>query len=284
MYCYKIGGVGYRFETANELLESPNYGLFRIDEAGFDSLQCRHTFGFSDNYPEINGKEIFNGGSFRVFENADGYFKISQRFDEYEYKCIFFEKKNKSGGTVYFTDGGYEKLKTTAELFRIIDMMSSLLFFDALMLHASFIEYNGKAILFSADPGVGKSTQAELWRVHKNAKIINGDRAILRHTPDGWRAYGNPACGSSDICINADIPIETIVFLKQSPVNIVNELSAFDKFLRLSSQLSCGVRKATDTDKLLELTQKLAADVRIVELECTADERAVNALYEILGG
>ena len=284
MYCYVIGGVGFKFETDNELLESPNYGLFRVNEAGFDSLQCKHIYTFSDKCPEIEGNAIFNGGSFEVYETDDGYLKVSSRFDEFDYKCILSEKKGRSGGEISFTDGGYRKLKTTAELFRIIDMMSALLYYNGLMLHASFIEHNGKAILFSADPGVGKSTQADLWKKYKNAEILNGDRAILRLTDSGWRVYGNPACGSSDICVNRDVSLGAIVFLKQSPVNHVNELPAFQKFMRLSSQISCGVRKTDDTTNLLKLTESLSKDVRIVELECTADVRAVDILSAEIGG
>ena len=33
----------------------------------------------------------------------------------------------------------------------------------AVILHSAYIDYKGKAILFSAPSGTGKSTQAELW-------------------------------------------------------------------------------------------------------------------------
>lgn len=284
MYCYEIGGVGFGFDTENELLESPNYGLFRIDKDAYNRLESRHLYTFNDDFPSDVGKMIFDGSSFRVYENGDNYYKITSRVDEIEYKCALTEKKGESGGVLSFTQGGYSKLKTTAELFRLIDTMSALLFYNGLMLHASFIDFNGRAILFSADPGTGKSTQADLWHRYTDAQILNGDRVILRLTDDGWLAYGNPACGSSDICVNGCVPLDTIAFLKQSPFNRVNDLQSLEKFMKLSSQLSCGVRKSDDTNKLLKLTEKLAGDVRICELECTPDERAVRVLMDKIGG
>lgn len=284
MYCYEIGGVGFGFDTDNELLESPNYGMFRISEEEYNQLEHRHLYTFDGDFPTETGKIIFDGSSYIVCENGDYYYKISSRVDEISYKCALTEKKGESGGVLSFTEGGYDKLKTTAELFRLIDTMSDLLFYDGLMLHASYIDYNGRAILFSADPGTGKSTQADLWKKYAGAEILNGDRAILRLTDNGWLVHGNPACGSSDICVNKCVPLDTIAFLKQSPVNRVNDLPLFGKFMNLSAQLSCGVRKTDDTEKLLKLTEKLANDVRICELECTPDERAVRVLMDKIGG
>lgn len=284
MYCYEMGGVGFGFDTDRELVEIGNYGLFRIDEAGFRSLRNRHIFTFTDEVQKINGREIFLAGSYSVYENEDSYIKVCKRFDEYSYNIIFTQKKGKSGGTVYFTDNGYEKLKTTNELFEMIDTMSALLYYDALLLHSSFIEHNGKAVLFSGNSGAGKSTQADIWKEYRGAQVINGDRAILSRDENGWTACGNPACGSSGICENKKFPLDTIVFVKQSKINKVNELSGFEKFMRLTSQLFCGARKKDDTEKLMQLTEKLASEIRIIELECTADERAADVLAETIGG
>lgn len=284
MYCYIIGGVGFGFDTDNELLESPNYELFRVGEDEFMSAECRHFYSFGGEFPTEYGRMFFDGGSYKAYDGGDCWLRITERFDEISYKVAFIEKKGESGGRIVYTEGGYDKLKTTAELFRIIDTMSALLYYDGLMLHASYIEHNGRAILFSAPPGTGKSTQADLWSKYAGARILNGDRAILRLTDNGWFVHGNPACGSSDICVNKCVPLDTIVFIKQSPVNRVNDMGTFQRFISLSSQLSCGVRKSDDTDRLLKLTEKLAGDIRICELECTPDERAVQVLMEKIGG
>ena len=53
---------------------------------------------------------------------------------------------------------------------------------NALFMHASAIEYKGNGIIFAGYSGVGKTTQAELWKKHMHADIINGDKAFIRHT------------------------------------------------------------------------------------------------------
>ena len=99
-----------------------------------------------------------------------------------------------------------------------------LLHFRAMAFHASFIEYAGQAILFTAASGTGKSTQAELWRVHRGAEVLNGDKAAvkLEGTP---LACGLPFCGTSGICVNRDVPLRAVVVLSQGPDNTVSRLS-----------------------------------------------------------
>ena len=208
---------------------------------------------------------------------------MTERFDEIKYKCIFIEKKNQSGGKIYFTDGGYEKLKTVAELFRIIDMISAFLYFDAFMFHSSVLSLGGRGLLFSGVSGIGKSTQADLWKKYENAEIINGDRAVIRLVGDEWIVYGNPASGSSDICLNSEARLETVVFLKQGKTNTVREINKIDSFMRLFSQITCGTRKGNDGEKIVSLAEKLAQDIKILELECTVSREAVDALKEKIG-
>ena len=60
-----------------------------------------------------------------------------------------------------------------------------LLPFRALVFHASYVGCDGGAMLFTAPSGTGKSTQAELWRVHRGARVLNGDKAAVRSTVEG---------------------------------------------------------------------------------------------------
>ena len=50
-------------------------------------------------------------------------------------------------------------------------MKKILLKYNGIILHSSFINFENKAILFSAPSGTGKSTQADLWKKYKNAEI-----------------------------------------------------------------------------------------------------------------
>ena len=96
---------------------------------------------------------------------------------------------------------------------------------DSFILHSAYIRHRGRAILFSAPSGTGKSTQASLWAQYAGAEIINGDRALLQKVQDCWMARGWPVCGTSGICQNADARLSAVVLLRQAKKNAVRRLS-----------------------------------------------------------
>ena len=106
-------------------------------------------------------------------------------------------------------------------------------FVDALIrhavfhLHSSFVLYKGRALVFTGPSGIGKTTQAELWRDFQGAEIINGDACLLRELEDGWHAFGTPVHGSSPYCENKDAPLAALVALEQGPENRLERLDSF---------------------------------------------------------
>ena len=87
-------------------------------------------------------------------------------------------------------------------IFEAIDLPSMLMKKGVGIIHCSFIEHNGKAILFVGDKQVGKSTQAALWNKYENTDTINGDRAAISYDNGIFYANGIPFCGTSKICKN----------------------------------------------------------------------------------
>ena len=85
--------------------------------------------------------------------------------------------------------------------YAIIGALGEILFFygvlfhQGIVIHAAAIECEGKGIVFSAPSGTGKSTQANLWKVHKKAKILNGDRPVIRVPEERSYVYGTPWSG-----------------------------------------------------------------------------------------
>ena len=84
----------------------------------------------------------------------------------------------------------------------------SIIKFNAMLIHSSAIEYNGKAYLFSADSGVGKSTHTALWRkaFGNDVKMINDDKPVVRIIDGKAVAYGTPFDGGSGIANNISAP------------------------------------------------------------------------------
>lgn len=146
------------------------------------------------------------------------------------------------------------------------------------ILHASFIEHQGKAILFTAPSETGKSTQADLWVEHRNAEIINGDRAVIRLIDGKAYACGIPFAGSSNYCKNKTLPLAAIVYLGQAPEISIEKLGVVEGFKRVWEGCTVNTWNQEDVNSALDIVSEIISKVPVYHLECTPDESAVIAL------
>lgn len=153
---------------------------------------------------------------------------------------------------------------------------------NALLLHASHISYHGKAILFTAPSGTGKSTQAALWEKHEKAEVINGDRAIVKQEEAGFYAWGVPYSGSSQISKQSCLPLGAIVYLKQAETNSIRRIAGLAAFKAIWEGCSLDTWSREDVAKLTDTVLAAAQQAKIYLLECTPTEEAVRVLKEML--
>ena len=146
------------------------------------------------------------------------------------------------------------------------------------LLHASWIAYQGKAILFTGASGIGKSTQAALWAQYRGAELINGDRAAIFPTPGGAEVRGIPYCGSSGVNKNRTMPLAAVVCLSQAPENSIARLSGLKAFRKLWEGCSIDLWNPTDIAKGTQAGVDTVSAVPVFALACTPDERAVQIL------
>lgn len=150
------------------------------------------------------------------------------------------------------------------------------------ILHSSYIIHNGKAILFTAPSGTGKSTQADLWEKYRGAEIINGDRSIVRCLEEGIFACGLPFSGSSQICKNVTVPLGAIVYLGQAPQNELERLSGSKAFRTIWEGVSVNTWDAEDVATCMDLVKKVVEEIPIYRFDCLPDESAVKFLEQTL--
>ena len=84
------------------------------------------------------------------------------------------------------------------------------------MLHSVSALYKGKAYLFSAKSGGGKTTIGNFFSKEFNAPIINGDLNLLTCNDDEISVCGTPWCGTSGIYSVESYPLGSIFFIKKS--------------------------------------------------------------------
>lgn len=150
--------------------------------------------------------------------------------------------------------------------------------YDGLMLHASCVEYEGKAYLFSARSGTGKSTHTHLWLKHlPGSRIINDDKPAIRIVNGEFYAYGTPWSGKTNESVNTGVPIAGIAFLSRGENSIkripgIKALKPFmDQTVRPFDKKLMG--------KMLETLNMVLTQVPIYELTCDMSEDAVKTAF-----
>lgn len=171
----------------------------------------------------------------------------------------------------------------TAGIFNRIGMETLLLQHHGLLLHASLINYKGKALAFAGPSGVGKSTQGEIWQRCLGAEVINGDRAALRKGPDGWVSYGFPYAGTSGIYKKDQAPLEAIILLAQAKENRLSRLTRLEAFRYLYPEISIHHWDKSFVERATDLCLQLLSETAVYLLQCRPEEEAALLVKKGLG-
>lgn len=152
---------------------------------------------------------------------------------------------------------------------------------DILLLHGSTVVVDGKAYLFTAGCGVGKSTHTRLWMqlFGSRAIMLNDDRAFLA-IENHVTAYGSPWSGKHGIESNIQVPLAGICILERGTENTICHLPPEEALPFLLSQSFLPDLSSQET--VAELTQRLAASVPLWKLRCTKELTAAQTAYDAM--
>lgn len=168
--------------------------------------------------------------------------------------------------------------------FSVCAFHHQLLIRDACVLHSSYVDIGGEAVLFTGPSNIGKSTQAGLWTEYAGAEVVNGDRTLLRKRKGKWYAFGYPSCGTSGICINRSMPLRAIVVLSQSNENSVQRLSPGEQIRALVSATELYPWSGEEIEMAMKIAVNIAQSVPVLKLSCRPDRGAVEVLKDHLKG
>jgi len=147
--------------------------------------------------------------------------------------------------------------------------------YDRVLFHGSCLAYEGRAILFTAKSGTGKSTHTRLWRECFGAQVemINDDKPFLRITEEGVTAYGNPWLGKHRLGGNIQAPLGAVCLVCRAGENRLERLSPRQALPALLSQIYAPADPGTMA-KTLALAHRLAETVAVYRLHCNMDPQA----------
>lgn len=179
-------------------------------------------------------------------------------------------------------DGAPESLSQQERLAIYRKLCEALLADDILLFHSSALAMDGKAILFAAPSGTGKSTHARLWRECFGGRVtmINDDKPLLKVREDAVTVYGTPYAGKEGLHANASAPVAAIVLLRQGPENLIKPLSPGEAFPRLLDQ-AYRPRDGAKLARTLPLVRRLAS-LPVYALECTISRAAAELVHTTL--
>lgn len=173
--------------------------------------------------------------------------------------------------TVIYNESGYQFAMKVLE-------------YDGFYLHASAVELDGRAYLFSGPCGMGKSTHTRIWKELFGEAVnnINDDKPVLRRLNGIWYAYGTPWCGKDGINQNRKVPLAGVCFLKQAQENRISRLNQKEALQRILTQT---IRRFSDVktmDLMLGHLDKFVREIPVFELENRPEPDAAKLSYETM--
>lgn len=152
---------------------------------------------------------------------------------------------------------------------------------NALLMHGSALCMEGKAYIFTAKSGTGKSTHARLWREVFGDRVwmINDDKPMLKISESGVTVYGTPWDGKHHLSRNASAPLKAIVNLTRDESNHISPMSRADAFPVLMKQCY-GSRNPATMARVMELEKRLLRAVDFYTLGCNMEQDAARVAWE----
>ena len=278
----------YRFAGIEIQITMPAKMMYederRLAPFAVSSVTDPHIFQYelTEVFPKPTGNCIASLPNFQVYSDGDMQIRyigsVSLGWENAYIRAIHKDKEH----LVQLKSSQYPNKIGTHTVLDTLTVEHLVAKNDGFILHCSYIDYHGKAILFTAPSETGKSTQADLWHQYRNADIINGDRAVIRCIDGKLYAEGFPYSGSSNYCENRSLPLCAIVYLGQAPVTSIRKLRGYEAFAKIWEGISVNTWDKEDMDAVSSLTASIAETIPVYHLPCTPTLSAVETLHQEL--
>lgn len=149
-------------------------------------------------------------------------------------------------------------------------------------LHSSSIVYNGRAYLFSAPSGTGKTTHTNLWEEYCDVKPLNGDVAMLSVQDGVVYVHGIPWCGTSEKYSNVTVPLGNIIFLKRAGSNEISPMSSFEAVLNICSRSFSPNWNKSLGERTLNVAKEIVEKRPCLLLKCLPEKSAMELVKDYI--
>lgn len=203
-------------------------------------------------------------------------FSIEILRDDIEFERNHSKKAEENSGVVFS-----DKYLETLAVYRKI--AEKLPLYNAFLFHASAIEVDGQAFIFTAKSGTGKSTHAELYRKRFGSRMsfINDDKPIILIRDGRPYVCGTPWSGKRGLNTNKIVPLKAVCFLKQNPKNFIERMDGKEAFVKLMTQ-AYRLSTSESMSRFLALFTEFLNNTDIYLLNCNKDPEAAEVSYNAI--
>ena len=160
-----------------------------------------------------------------------------------------------------------------------------LITFGGIMLHSSAVVVDGRAYLFTAPSGTGKSTHTDLYlkSFGDRAFILNDDKPAIRFEDGAFFAYGTPWSGKNDKSVNVRAPLLGICILERGEKNEIFRVGKKEALIGIYSQ-TLRPQSKRYADMALSVIGRLVDSVPVWRLRCNKEDDAAFVSYSAMSG
>lgn len=275
--CFADISIAFRFPCAINIPKE--FEEFLIEEEA--EADAEYEIKLLDQPLVLPGLSVGPNNGMQVYPIEEGYIRNYRALTEENGCQVACLHRNNQKHELYYPTLKWDYYSKELHLLHLIGIEEVLLKHKALLLHSSVVKMGENAVLFSGPSGIGKSTQAKLWEKHLGAKVINGDRCVIRKKGNAFWGSGSPWSGTSGIYSKKQAPIKGIFILKQASENSVRRLG-IEAFKALYSQCIVNTWNRSFMEQITELLSGLLELVPIYELACRPDQEAVELAYQTI--
>lgn len=206
-------------------------------------------------------------------ESADFFVAVSKSDIDFEREKSKREEEYEGRPHIEYTDSYLE----TLAVYRKIAV--KLLDFGAFLMHGAVVGLHGKAYMFTAPSGVGKTTHTNFWlETFPDAFIINGDKPLLKYKDGIVYVYGSPWSGKEGKNRNTALPLYAICALAHGRENTVTPLN-FNQIYPLLIEQTYRPADKVYIEKTMGYIRDLGKKVKFFLLYCNLDKSAANIAF-----
>ena len=230
-------------------------------------------------------------------------------------ECSFSISATSEEITAENSDGGTFSPAYCESLALYRKICTRMLDYDAFLLHAAVVSYEGRGFAFAAKSGTGKSTHVAQWMraLGGDVTVVNGDKPILRwrsgeavetkgagapsETPGGeaapaacdqlageFIAYGTPYCGKENWGQNTSVPLHAVCFIERCEPGESDRLARLEDDGEIIARIMNQILMPNDpvlAARQLDLLDRLVSSVPFYVLRCTPTPAAFDAAFQM---